>query len=226
MYNMNLKQILCGAVPQDLGKIPDYLEKTKEYEDVLKIFKKKKFEQIIKMEYDLGKLGQKMLDIKEYEQNCRYELKEATAKEHNNAYCFVTINPNETTTLSEFETKLTKFVNRNMFISYRYVIEQRGATEKEMGKGFHAHVLLKRNLDYKPSKIVVNTKNTFKGITAIDNNQILNIQHIGEDFAKDKDEYMTGVKTGEGKDKKQAIDKIWREKNNLESVYGEEFFPK
>lgn len=223
---MNLKQILCGPVPTDYEKMADYLGKTKEYEEVLKNFKKKKFESIIKMEYDLGKLGQKMRDIKEYEKDCRYELKEATAVEHNNGYSFVTINPNETTTLTEFEQKLTKFVNRNMFIGYRYVIEQRGATEKDMGKGFHAHVLLKRNLDYKPSKIVVNTKNTFKGITNVDNNQVLNIQHIGEDFARDKDDYMTGVKTGEGKDAKQAIDKVWRVKNNLESVYGEPFFEK
>lgn len=221
---MNLREILVGPVPKDLGKLNAYLEKTKEYENVLLNFKKKKFEQIIKMEYDLGKLGQQMLDVKEYEKTCRYELKEAIASEHNNAYCFVTINPNETTTLTEFEQKIDKFVNRNMFLGYRYVLEQRGATEAEMGKGFHAHILLKRNLDYKPSKIVINSKNTFKNITNVENSNILNIQHIGEDFAKDKDEYMTGVKTGEGKDAKQAIDKLWREKNNLESVYGDPFF--
>lgn len=223
---MNLKEILCGAMPADYEKRVVWLEKNKEYADVFKNFRKKKFESILKMEYDLGKLGQKMKDIKEYEKVCRYELKEVTAVEHNNSYSFVTINPNDTTTLTEFEEKLKKFVNRNMFIGYRYVIEQRGATEKDMGKGFHAHVLLKRNLDYKPSKIVVNTKNTFKGITNVDNNQVLNIQHIGEDFAKDKDDYMTGIKTGEGKDAKQEIDKIFRKKNNLETVYGQPFFEK
>lgn len=226
MYKMNLREILCGKMPTDFEERAKYMEKSKVYHDALNNFKKKKLESILKMEYDLGKLGQKMKDIKEYEKVCRYDLKEATAVEHNNGYSFVTINPNDTTTLTEFEEKLKKFVNRNMFIKYRYVIEQRGSTEKDMGKGFHAHVLLKRNLDYKPSKIVVNTKNTFKGITNVDNNQVLNIQHIGEDFAKDKDDYMTGVKTGEGKDEKQAIDKIFRKKNNLESVYGQPFFEK
>ena len=72
----------------------------------------------------------------------------------------------------------------------------------------------------------MNTKNTFKGITNVDNPQILNIQHIGHDFAKDKDEYITGVKTAEGKDKKQEIDTLFRKKNNLESVYGDPFFEK
>ena len=165
-----------------------------------------------------------MKDIKEYEKEVKMTLKENIAKEHNNGYCFITINPSPTTTLTQLQEKVEKFVKRNMFEKYRYVYEQRSPTEENVGHGFHAHILLKRNLNYKPSKISLNTKNTFKGITQVDNPQILNIQHIGEDFAKDKDEYMNGVKTGEGKEAKQAIDKIFRQKNNLESVYGEEFF--
>lgn len=221
---MNLRQILMGEAPKDLGKITEWLKSGEPYDKAYDNFLKKKLESIVKMEYDCDLLGEKMMKIKEYEQSVKVKLKEKTAKEHNNAFVFITINPNEATTLTQLQEKVEKFVNRNMFSSYRYVYEQRGSEEKNMGQGFHAHILLKRNLDYKPSKIALNTKNTFKGITNIDNPQILNIQHIGHDFAKDKDEYMTGVKTGEGKDKKQEIDKLWRVKNNLESVYGEEFF--
>ncbi len=221
---MNLRQILMGEAPSDLAKIPEWLKKGEPYEKAYDNFLKKKLESIIKMEYDADLLGQKMKNIKEYEQSVKVKLKEKTAKEHNNAFVFITINPNDTTTLTQLQEKVEKFVNRNMFSAYRYVYEQRGSTEKDMGQGFHAHILLKRNLDYKPSKIALNTKNTFKGITNVDNPKILNIQHIGHDFAQDKDEYMTGVKTGEGKDKKQEIDKIFRKKNNLESVYGESFF--
>ncbi len=221
---MNLRQILMGEAPSDLAKIPEWLKKGEPYEKAYDNFLKKKLESIIKMEYDADLLGQKMKNIKEYEQSVKVKLKEKTAKEHNNAFVFITINPNDTTTLTQLQEKVEKFVNRNMFSAYRYVYEQRGSTEKDMGHGFHAHILLKRNLDYKPSKIALNTKNTFKGITNVDNPKILNIQHIGHDFAQDKDEYMTGVKTGEGKDKKQEIDKIFRKKNNLESVYGESFF--
>jgi hypothetical protein len=219
-----LRNIIMGDAPKDLGKIQDWLEKGEPYQKAYDNFLKKKLESIIKMEYDADLLGPKMKEIKEYEQSVKVIIKEKTAKEHNNAFVFITINPNEATTLTQLEEKVEKFVNRNMFSAYRYVYEQRGSNEKDMGKGFHTHILLKRNLDYKPSKIALNTKNTFKGITNVDNPQILNIQHIGEDFAKDKDEYMTGIKTGEGKDEKQAIDKLWRVKNNLESVYGEEFF--
>ncbi len=223
---MNLRQILMGEAPKDLGKIPDWLKSGDPYDKAYDNFLKKKLESIIKMEYDADLLGAKMVKIKEYEQSVKVKLKEKTAKEHNNAFVFITINPNEATTLTQLQEKVEKFVNRNMFSAYRYVYEQRGSTEKDMGQGFHAHILLKRNLDYKPSKIALNTKNTFKGITNVDNPNILNIQHIGHDFAQDKDEYMTGVKTGEGKDKKQEIDKLFRKKNNLESVYGEVFFPK
>jgi len=213
-----------GPPPEDLGKTMEWLKKAEPYDKAYDNFLKKKLESIIKMEYDADLLGAKMIEIKEYEKSVKVKLKEKTAKEHNNAFVFITINPNEATTLTQLQEKVEKFVNRNMFSAYRYVYEQRGSTEKDMGHGFHAHILLKRNLDYKPSKISLNTKNTFKGITNVDNPQILNIQHIGHDFAKDKDEYMTGVKTGEGKDKKQEIDKIFRKKNNLESVYGDEFF--
>ncbi len=215
-----------GEPPKDLGKIQEWMEKGDIVDKAYENFKKKKFESIIKMEYYAGLLGQKMIEVKEYEKELKGKLKELAAKDHNNGYCFITINPNKDVDLNTFREKIDKFVKRNMFQSYRYVLEQRGATTDEAGKGFHAHILLKRNLDYKPSKIVVNTKNSFKGITNVDNPAILNIQTIGEDFAKDKDEYMNGVKTGEGKDEKQAIDIVWRKDNNIESVYGEEFFLK
>lgn len=213
-----------GDCPTNLGEVKAWLDQGEIYDEALKQFTKKKIESIIKLEYDAELLGQKMIDIKEYEKEVKMTLKENIAKDHNNGYCFITINPSPEITLTQLQEKVEKFVKRNMFDKYRYVYEQRGSTEENMGHGFHAHILLKRNLNYKPSKISVNTKNTFKGITQVDNPQILNIQHIGEDFAKDKDEYIDGVKTGEGKDKKQQIDKIFRKKNNLESVYGDQFF--
>lgn len=212
-----------GEAPKDLGKINDWLEKGKAIDTAYENFQKKKFEQIIKMEYDAEVLGEKWVKVKNYEKHLGKLKKELVAKEHNNLYCFITINPNPSVALNTFHDKIEKFVNRNMFQGYKYVLEQRGATDDEAGKGFHAHILLKRNLDYKPSKVSGNTKNSFKGITKVDNPEILNIQHIGTDFAKDKDEYITGVKTGEAKDVKQEIDKLWRVKNNLESVYENNF---
>ena len=88
------------------------------------------------------------------------------------------------------------------------------------GKGFHCHLLCKRNLNYKPFRVSQCIQNTCKDlIKNPKDNKLLNIQHIGEDFAADKIIYMLEQKTGEGKDQKQLIDKIFREKNNLNIVY-------
>ncbi len=220
-----LIQIMCGDVPSilDEPKYKSWKEKKRLIDASLENFTKRKVEGIIKMKYDAGTLGDKWTKVKEYEKKTRMELKEAVAKEHNNGYVFVTINPNTDCTLQKFETLVDKFAKRNMFKSYRYVFEQRGTTEETAGKGLHAHILLKRNLDYKPCLVTKNSKNTFKNIAKVDNPAILNIQHIGADFAKDKDEYMTQVKDDEIKAEKQVIDKFFRNKMNLKHVYGSSF---
>jgi len=220
-----LIQIMCGDMPspKDEIKYKSWLAKKRLIDASLENFTKKKVEGIIKMKYDAGTLGEKWLNVKEYETKTKTDLKEAVAKAHNNGYVFVTINPQEDCTLQKFETLVEKFAKRNMFKSYRYVFEQRGTTKEEAGKGLHAHILLKRNLDYKPCLVTKNSKNTFKSIAKVDNPAILNIQHIGADFAKDKDEYMTQVKDDEHKAEKQVIDKYFRDKMNLKHVYGDSF---
>ncbi len=220
-----LIKIMCGDLPSpyDEDKYKSWKDKKRLIDASLENFTKRKVEGIIKMKYDAQTLGEKWTKVKEYEKKTRMELKEAVAKEHNNGYVFVTINPNNDCTLQKFETLVDKFVKRNMFKSYRYVFEQRGTTEETAGKGLHAHILLKRNLDYKPCLVTKNSKNTFKNIAKVDNPAILNIQHIGADFAKDKDEYMTQVKDDEIKAEKQVIDRYFRDKMNLKHVYGSSF---
>jgi len=183
-------------------------------------FEKTLIKKVLKMEYDTESLGEKYIKIRKYEKELISKKKEMTAVEHNNGYCFITISPKATVELAKFKKQVEKAVARNMFESYLYVYEQRGKTIEEKGKGFHAHILVKRNLNYKPSKVVSNLQNTFKDMTNVRNPQLLNIQHIGEDFMKDKVEYMVSVKTGEDKDLKQEIDVIWREAEGLEPYYG------
>ena len=223
--SQTLRKIWIGEAPKDVKNLNDYLDKVKEYDQSYETFRKNKLLKLIGMEYQLDMLGQKWIDIKAHENELKGKLKEQLAVEHNNGYCFITISPKDSVNLEEFIEKVHKYVQRNMFRKSRYVFEQRGKTEAEAGKGFHAHILFKRNLDYKPSKIRVNSLNTWKNMCSCTDNTF-NVKHIGEEFAKDKDEYMTGVKTGEDKDLKQAIDIIWRKANNIESVYGEEFFTK
>ncbi len=184
-------------------------------------FEKTLIKKVLKMEYDTESLGEKYIKIRKYEKELISKKKEMTAVEHNNGYCFITISPKATVELAKFKKQVEKAVARNMFESYLYVYEQRGKTIEEKGKGFHAHILVKRNLNYKPSKVVSNLQNTFKDMTNVKNPQLLNIQHIGEDFMKDKVEYMVSVKTGEDKDVKQEIDVIWREAEGLKPYYGD-----
>lgn len=217
------KKLFLGGCPKDEKDFDDYFEKIKEYEQSFAQFKKNKLLKLINMEYEMGMLGKKWIDIKNHELDLKQKMKEKLAIDHNNGYCFITISPKDTVKLEEFMDKVHKYVERQMFKKHRYVFEQRGKTRAEAGKGFHAHILFKRNLDYKPSKIRVNSLNTWKTMCSCTDNTF-NVKHIGEEFAKDKDEYMTGVKTGEDKDLKQAIDIIWREDNNIASVYGEAFF--
>ena len=208
---------------EDLGEIKQSMRLVELHNKAVDQFTTKKIEKIVSLEYQAELLGDKMKKIKEYENELKDKIKQQVAEKHNNDYVFVTINPDPKTDFATFRDKVEKYVKRNMFLDYRYVYEQRGATEEQAGCGFHAHVLLKRNLDYKPSKIISNTKNTFKGITNVNNSNVLNIQIIGKEFMLDKNEYITGVKTGEGKDEKQAVDKLWREQNNLQAVYGNDF---
>ncbi|WP_445729912.1 MULTISPECIES: hypothetical protein [Pseudomonadota] len=208
----------------DIGENPDHntimsvlamLSKARED------FDKTLIKRLMKLEYENETLGNKYKKLKEYESQLLREKKEKTALEHNNRYCFITINPKDGTDFNEFKKQVEKAATRNMFSKVRYVYEQRGSTPEEAGKGFHVHLLAERNLNYKPSKVLSNLKNTFKSLVKVDNPHCLNFQNIGKDFALDKDEYIDGVKTGEGKDAKQSVDVIFRENHGLESIYGE-----
>ena len=206
-------------------RVNELEELLKKYKSRIKSAEKTFDESLIlrtmKMEYEAEELGEWYKKLRRYEIELDGKIKELRAKEHNNQFCFITVSPKESVSLEEFKKAIEKCVTRNMFKSYLYVYEQMGKTTDELGKGFHAHVLVKRNLNYKPSKIAINLKNTFKSITNVNNPQVLNIQHIGEDFAKHKIEYMTSINTGEGNDVKQEVDVVWREEIGLLPYYGD-----
>jgi len=190
------------------------------FDDARKEFDKALLKKVMKMEYEAETLGEKYKNIKEYEKELKEKKQELISKEHNNGYCFITINPPDDVSLKVFKTAVEKLVGRNIYLEHIYVYEQRGTSSEDMGKGRHCHMLCKRNLMYKPSKVAELTKNTLKNIVDVKNPALLNIQHIGEDFAKDKIDYITGAKTGEGKDQKQEMDVPWRLSEGLEPYYG------
>jgi len=190
-------------------------------------FYKQKYLKQLNMKYELELLGEEMKKMKNDNIKLTEQLKEQTAKEHNNGYLFITINPKTLRKsghlleedVKKFEKLILKFINRNFIEEAWAVIEQRGTTEEDAGQGYHGHIELKRSLNYRPSDIIKGAKNTFKSLCDTKNPHLLNCQIHGEDFHKDKLEYIEGVKTGEGKDKKQEIDKTFRKKYNLQIVY-------
>lgn len=207
MYPWNLE------TAEDVKKIHDVREATELQ------FYKNKYLKILNMKYQLKDLGTQMSLMKDKEEELKKQIKEQTAREHNNSHLFITINPKPSTKLDNFIKKVVKFINRNFCDYASAVIEQRGVSEDELGKGFHAHIAMKRNVNYRPSDIIKGAKNTFKDCCDVKKPELLNVKIHGEDFHKDKMEYINGVKTGLGKDKKQEMDIIFRKKNNIEIVY-------
>lgn len=135
---------------------------------------------------------------------------------------FITINPRPDVSLDEFIKSMNKFKSKVWIEDYIYVYEQRGTTEQESGKGFHAHILLWKPDNKKSHEVIRETKNTFKNICSIDNPSILNIKNCKDEDIEKRKNYMLGHKNTEidpSKQVKQEIDLIWRERNNIENYY-------
>lgn len=139
-------------------------------------------------------------------------------------YYFITVNPKPDTNLDVFLKLLANFVKRKPVLDYVYVIEQRGETIEEVGKGFHSHILV--SWDPKMSKRVRQfCGETFKRVIGCNSNKIININKIPKEYYKDKIDYMTGLKWDPEKDQKIKIDLIFRQKNNILSLYKNDTLP-
>lgn len=195
------------------------LERSRLLGEVIDEANKTILKRIRMLEYQTDSLGDRWKDIRLYEESLKEKKRTIAAAEHNNLFLFVTINPKPTVTLEELKTASEKLVNRQMFSAYALAFEQRASAPEEAGKGFHVHILMRRNLNYKPCRIKKNMCNTIKNICNVHDSRVFNVQFIGEDFARDKMKYITGGKTGDGKDQKMDIDDIFRKNSNLEKIY-------
>lgn len=216
--NYELYKIYMSEIKPEELSLSQKAQET--YLDALADWKKTKLKSLFNLSYQAEKFGKTWKDIKDYEDKLKEEIREKKAINHNNLYLWLTINPKSDVSLQNFKERVEKAANRTMFKDYLYVYEQRGDTEDSMGNGFHSHLLLKRNLDYKPCKVISNLKNSFKDMTLVDNKEIFNYHWLDDKYKKDKVEYITGLKTGLNKDSKQEMDRIWRKHEDLEVLYG------
>lgn len=215
-------RIYLGDIEQDTSAPKKVLKLTQVFEEAVKDFDKGLIRKLVKLSYDAECLGEKYTKLKKKEKDLNEVIQKNLAVEHNNGFVFITVNPRDDVSFQDFDKQVRKLIKRNMFGGALAVYEQRGKTEKEIGKGFHAHILASRNLNYKPSKVAKNSRNTFKDVCNVKASHLLNIQFIGPDFASDKQEYILGTnKTGDDKDLKQNIDKLWRSQFGIDDYLGE-----
>lgn len=131
---------------------------------------------------------------------------------------WITVNPKPEAQLEIIMKSIQNFCNRKAVRDYHYTVEQRGESELEIGKGIHAHMLLK--WDRKHNKYVKQFLiESCKRIVGNHNNNILNIRRITPDIYQDKLDYLNGLKWDKDKDLKIKFDKIFREKNNILCIY-------
>lgn len=211
----------------DFGVSSSKNEQLQGWHDILKIAKKEFFKTEIikhlKLKMECEELGDCMRQIKLENKRLIKKKETMSALERNNLYVWLTVNPNTSVELKDFLKQLHKFANRALFEEYMYVVEQRGTCEDTMGTGFHAHLLLKRSMTYKPGKVQKHSMNSWKRMTYVYNPQIFNFHWCPQKYIEDKKEYMrVGGKTGDGKELKQQIDSVWREKNNIQTFYESE----
>ena len=211
-----MSELFSLIARQDMEK---FLEMQTLYHQEMADLTKRKMRQILEQNYKLDTLGELYTGMKKLIDENDQKLKVKMALDHNNGYLWITINPKPEIKFDVFRKKIEKLVNRKLFTRVEYAFEQRGNTEDDI-HGWHCHILGLRNLNYKPYKCKQNIKNTVKSLVGnVESDHQVNIQVIGEDFAKDKEQYFKGLKTGEGKDAKQIVDRIWRKKEGLQPFY-------
>lgn len=192
--------------------------------DIRESFKREAIREVLKMQYELGMLGddfQKILALKNETKKRLDESKLSTVK---NRWFWITINPEPKVSVAEFQKCVANVASRSFVKQAMYVYEQRGETEDGIGKGFHCHMLIERDMSNKhdvPAKIIERIRNTCKKVLKLHKNNPY-IQIVDAEYAKDKIRYMLGDKDlhKEKKDLKLTYDKLWRDRENIEHSYG------
>lgn len=186
-----------------------------------KAFLQRKIKSILEKEYQAGALGDDMEKIKEYDNTLTKQLKEKNAKLRHNGWLWVTINCLESVSVDTFVKKIA-IISKYTSINWcHYVFEQRGTyKENNIGKGKHCHILIKRMLNYKPSALIYKLQRGLKNIVGnVKNNNLLNCQIIGDDFAQDKIKYISGMNKQDSKHEKQLADVEFRKAFDLKEIY-------
>lgn len=130
---------------------------------------------------------------------------------------FVTINPKEEE-LEEFVDRVHVVVKTSSYIqNCAYCFEQRGKTIDDMGKGYHCHMVFDYRNGNNPSQIRTNLFQRFKKFCA--SKYHIDVRKYTADFRADKLKYMAGDKWDTDKSYAVELNKVWRQKEELDDIY-------
>lgn len=154
------------------------------------------------------------------------EIKEMRSKVDEKAkkytkYMWLCCNPNPLVTFDEFMKIVRKAMTKSWLTDshYLWVIEQRGETEDEAGKGFHFHALFVKPDNKKYCEVIREMASTFNKATDTSCISFYRLQGVSEEEFKRKIGYITALKADDKKHLKQSIDRLWRPKVGLEQYY-------
>lgn len=148
-------------------------------------------------------------------------VKELGVQTHN--WYFITIRPDDRVcTFEEFYDFCRKFASRKCHIQFTLTFEQKGETEEDIGKGFHFHMVTNMTQTSQP-EVLRDVKSTF--------NKLIQSKKLAENCIKIKttrnpdeiiEKYLTDYESvDDHKMKTKEIDKLWRQRLNLETTYQE-----
>lgn len=145
------------------------------------------------------------------------EKQNRNIKTNTNKYYWITINPKDDITLTDFISQVNKVVNMKIFNKCIFSFEQRGETTDTMGTGLHCHILA-CNDKYSVSNFCSNTRKHFIKFVGNINTHVW-IVKIPEEWKNEKIDYIRGLKWDPEKDQKIIIDREWRREHQIEPYY-------
>lgn len=137
-------------------------------------------------------------------------------------YVFITVSPPSHITLEELIKMAQDLHKKKWMLNYLYVIEQRGTTEDDCGKGFHYHSIIFRE-EKKWCHFLREIKSTISRLGNTEDSRYFDLQYIRDEADLSRRvKYITSDKKcteQNDKQKKQIMDKTFRLNNNIEPYY-------
>lgn len=184
-------------------------------------FRHNQLKKIMREEFELNiNLTPNDIIIKKHIEFLKNERRKFDAEKRNDRYIWLTINPPPKNMIDvnplTFVKDIQQLLKKTCISTHEFSIEK----FTKSGEHIHAHILIDRNLKYKPCLIKQKLlrspfiKKYYKSSKITQNN--FNFQKIGKDFKKDKEEYLRN-KTGY-KDPLRQKDIEWRKKHNIRDI--------